>query len=184
MFIKWITRKKVWLILVGAIGLAFLYMWLGYYPKHTTSLVPISPPVKFSNLAISAGVEKKLSLALTSAVPELEEVYYQLLKNGDLMIVGTASLDGYGDEYSIASDMTTRFLQTAYQVSPIPVDYAALYTTYHGRYMMAAGLGRKALQEVSLTALAADQGTELMNQLVHIDNFNGALSTQAFAEYR
>ncbi len=184
MTIKKMIGKRAYLLLAVVSGLALLYIWLGYYPNRNTNVALVTPSTTFSSQAISAAVEKKISLALNSSVPELEDVYYQLLKNGDLMIVGTASLDGYGEAYGIVSDMTARFLQTAYRVSPIPVDYVALYTTYHGRYVMAAGIGRQALQEVALATLGSDQGVLLMNQLAHIDQFNGALSTQAFAEYR
>ncbi len=181
------SNKKIinrfFLGLIGLVGLAWMSVWLGDVQKSPVN-VSATQPSGFSQKIVSPNTEKTISLALTSAVPELEDVYFQLLKNGDLMLVGTASLDGFGNHYVIAADMTARFLQTAYRLSPIPVDYVALYTTYHGHYIMAAGLGRNVENEVALTTLGSDQGMQIMDQLARLDQSSGALSNQAFAEYQ
>lgn len=138
----------------------------------------------YSEQAISARDEQKISLALTAAVPELEDVDYQLMKSGKMSVVGTAALDGYGDRYNLAADMTARFFETVYRDSPVPVAYAALYATYQGRFVMATGLGRQAAAELALTTFGADQGVQLVDQLARLGQFAGNPSTQAFAEYR
>ena len=181
------SKKKIinrfFVALIGLIGLAWMSVWLGDVQKPPMNLsTPQS--VGFSRQVVSSATEKTISLALTSTVPEPEDVYFQLLKNGDLMLVGTASLDGYGNHYALAADMTARFLQTAYRVSPIPVDYVSLYTTYHGHYIMAAGVGRNVENKVALATLGSDQGIQFMDQLARLDQSSGALSYQAFAEYQ
>ncbi len=168
---------------VAVLMLTGLAWW---FRPYGSSQSPLSTAVQaqYSDQVISAGDEQKISLTLTAAVPELEDVDYQLMRSGKMSVVGTAALDGYGDRYTLAADMTARFFETVYRDSPVPVAYAALYATYQGRYVMAAGLGRQAAAELALTTLGADQGVQLVEQLARLGQSGGTPSTQAFAEYR
>lgn len=177
-------------------GVLTLIVVLGLYleakvmlPDQWTEGGKLSPSLSrqaedFSTKVIPAKAEAKLSTALTVAVPELEDVYYQMMSDGGVMVVGTASLDRFGNRYGLAADVTTRFLQTVYLDSEVPVDFAAIYTTYQGRYVLAAGLGRTVADELALPTLGADQEQTLIAELAHLNQYQGTPTTQAFAEYR
>jgi hypothetical protein len=138
----------------------------------------------FSTKPVSGPVERRFALSLEIAVPELNEVYFQRMADGGLAIFATGILDGYPHTYAAAADVTSRYLLAAYDDVPgVRVDFASLYLEYHGRYVMAAGLGREAAKQLALDTFAPDEGTGLAAVLARRDKYAGALGGQAYAQY-
>lgn len=139
--------------------------------------------------AVSNRTEKLIANALQAAVPQLDELYIQKLKDHGLEIVGTGSLSGYSDGYAVAASVSSRFLWAAYNELPTllngrRIDYAALYLRASGRYVMAAGLGRQAAKRIAIATFAPEQGVTLVKDLAKVDRFSGFVEGEAFAQYQ
>lgn len=146
--------------------------------------IPAAVNQAFSLQPVSGPVEERFALSLETAVPQLDEVYFQRMADGGLAIFATGALDGYPNTYVTAADVTGRYLLAAYGGVPgVRVDFASLYLEYRDRYVMAAGLGRDAAKHLVLGTFAPDQGTELAAVLARVDKYAGALDGQAYAQY-
>ncbi len=133
---------------------------------------------------VSNAETQKISTDLKSAVPNLQELFVQRMKDGGVSIVATSSLRGLPQTYLTAADDATRYLLSAYRLPGIKVDFAAIYIENGGRYIMAAGLGAKEAKSLALSTFALDQGVQFVHELATVDRYTHTLTTQAFAQYQ
>ncbi len=129
--------------------------------------------------------QKIITQTVATFAPQVDELYISPNHDGGVSINATATLSDYKLSYVLASDVADRFLYGVYRDLPfIHVDFAGLYIRYEGRYVMAVGLGRQAMQNLSVRVFAPDRGIAVIKAIQGMNDTSSALIDQAYAQYQ
>lgn len=132
---------------------------------------------------LSSAREQAIANRLAASVPQIAEVYIEPV-HGGYDLVATASLSDLSVGPLEAEAITARYLGTVYgQLAKLPVIYAALYAEEAGQYVLAAGLGERALRQLAVRSFAPDGGLAFVQELVRLDRYQGPLGDAAFVQY-
>jgi len=157
---------------VGSVGLAETSNSTGAMDHE----LPIAPDL--SNVR-----EQTIANIVATSVPQISELYIEPV-HGGYDLVATVTLGDLFVGRREAEAIAMRYLGTVYgQLSTVPVIYAAVYAQEAGQYIMAAGLGDRALRQLAIRSFAPDSGLAFAQELVRLDRYQGPLSDAAFVQY-